>query len=215
MISLARTFTRRSLRGVTPLIPLVFLIALFAALLLHAGRGPAFASQLFQSPVSPAQQPAPPPPPAPKPTRPPAAQPTQPAAQPKPERVLPPTVPAPAGQPTQPAVPPTQPPAPPTQPPVPPTATQPPPPAAAPTEAPPQEVTPIQRVAPPVVPGEETQPGSGEVVIDSGLLIDSILVYASYAWLCCGILLFIFIPIAFIGLYIWGAQRRKNANGRD
>ncbi len=82
------------------------------------------------------------------------------------------------------------------------TAAPPPPPAE-------EQVTPAPL---PVVPGEETQPG-GEVIIDSGLLIDSILVYASYAWLCCGILLFILIPLAFVGLYIWGVQRKKNADG--
>jgi hypothetical protein len=210
MIHSIRTLTRRSLRGATPLLPLIFLLALGAAFLLQTGKGPALASQLLQSAVSPAkQQPAPPPPP--KPTRAPA----QPAAKPKPERVLPPTVAAPAGPPTQPPVPPTEQGAPP----APPAATQAPaePPAAPaptlapPTEAAPPEAAPTQRVAPPIVPGQETQPDTGEVVVDSGLLIDSILVYASYAWLCCGILLFILIPIAFIGLYIWGAQRRKNA----
>jgi hypothetical protein len=212
MISSIRTLTRRSLRGVTPLLPLIFLVALFAAVLLQTGRGPVLASQLLQSPVSPARRaPAPPAPPAPKPTRVVAGQPTQPAAKPKPERVLPPTVPAPAGQPA-----PTQPPPPPpTQPSVPPT--EPPPAAAAtlpplPPSPPAAQVAPAPAPAQPLVPGEETQPGSGDVVIDSGLLIDQILVYASYAWLCCGILLFIFIPIAFIGLYIWGAQRRKNAH---
>jgi Na+/H+ antiporter NhaC len=62
------------------------------------------------------------------------------------------------------------------------------------------------------VPGAATQPGSsGEVVIDSGLLIDSVLVYASYVWLCCGVLLFVLIPVVFLALYVWGSRRSKNA----
>ena len=213
MISSIWTFTRRSLRGTLPLLLLVLMVALPAAVALHSGQGPALASQLFQSPVSPAQPPAAPP--ARVPVQP---QPTQPPAKPKPEKVLPPTVPPPAAQPAQAeptAVPPAEAPAQQRQP-VPPTQL---PAAEVPTLPPPttapaaEQATPVP--PPPRVPGEETQPGSGsgEVIIDSGLLIDSILVYVSYAWLCCGILLFILIPIVFVGLYVWGAQRRKNANG--
>jgi hypothetical protein len=224
MISSIWTFTRRSLRGTLPLLLLFLMVALPAAVALHSGQGPALASQLFQSPVSPVQPTAAPPaqptaaPPARVPVQP---QPTQPPAKPKPEKVLPPTGPPPAAQPAQaeptavPPVPPTQAPAQQRQP-VPPTQ---PPAAVVPTSPPPttapaaEQATPVP--PPPLVPGEETQPGSGsgEVIIDSGLLIDSILVYVSYAWLCCGILLFILIPIVFVGLYVWGAQRRKNANG--
>lgn len=213
MISSIWTFTRRSLRGTLPLLLLVLLVALPAAVALHPGQGPALASQLFESPVSPVQQPT-----AAPQVRVPAA--PQPTAKPKPEKVLPPTVPPPAAQPAQvepTAVPPTQPPpaqqrvpAAPTQAPAAEAPTSPPPTTAPPAE---EQATPVP--PPPPVPGEEVQPGSGsgEVIIDSGLLIDSILVYVSYAWLCCGILLFILIPIVFVGLYIWGAQRRKNANG--
>ena len=95
----------------------------------------------------------------------------------------------------------------------PPAAEQPPAPPAPPA-AQPQPGAPTLPVAPPA-PAEEAQGGSGEVVIDNGLLIDSILVYVSYGWLCCGILLFILIPIVFLGLYIWGVQRRKNGNGGE
>jgi hypothetical protein len=225
MVSIVWTFTRRSLRGAAPLLPLVFLVALLAAVL-YSGQGPVLASQLFQSPVSPVQQPTqPPPPPAPKPTaKPPVApQPTPAPAKPKPEKVLPPTVSAPPAQPAQaqPPVPPAPPAAQPQQPPpapptAPPSAGQPPagqaPAPPPPPAAQPQPVTPVPQVAPPAA---EEQGGSGEVVIDNGLLIDSILVYVSYGWLCCGILLFILIPIVFLGLYIWGAQRRKNGNGGE
>jgi len=45
------------------------------------------------------------------------------------------------------------------------------------------------------------------------LLIDSLLVYVAYAWLCCGVLIFIMIPIVFLLLYVWGAQRARNNGG--
>ena len=74
------------------------------------------------------------------------------------------------------------------------------------------EAAPAQpELAPDLIPGAPPEVGSsGEVVIDNALLIDQVLVYVSYAWLCCGILVFVLIPIAFLGLYIWGAKRRKS-----
>jgi hypothetical protein len=156
-------------------------------------------------------------PPTQVPTQPPAVAPgpaqAAPAPKPQPAKVVPPTLALPAqppaaAQPTatvappaevvQPTAVPTEPPAEVVQP------TQPPPP-------PPEQVAPVQpAVAPPVIPGDKAEPGSSEVVIDNALLIDQILVYVSYVWLCCGVLLFIMIPVAFLALYIWGAKRRKS-----
>ena len=55
--------------------------------------------------------------------------------------------------------------------------------------------------------------GETEVVVDSGLLIDSVLVYVSYVWLCCGVIAFVSIPIIFLALYVWGSQRSRKSNG--
>lgn len=187
------TYLRRNITTTITLLPFMIL-ALLGALLLFQQEGAVSASQLFQSPVSPAQEPAPPP----KPT---------------PEKVLPPTVPprpateTPVPVPTTPQE--VQPPAPVE----PPERVQPAPsepeqlPAPTEPNAPPEIVQPQNPVQPPPV-----NPGQSEIVVDSGLLIDSVLVYLSYAWLCCGVIIFIMIPILFLVLYVWGSQRARSAN---
>lgn len=187
-------YLRRNMKTATPLVPLITLAMIISSILLQSD-GLVSASQLFQSPVSPVQEQS---------------------QKPTPEKVLPPSEPIPA-KPT-PVPLPTQPPA--TQPPVPPEPvelpTQPPQPeptqpAAQPTETP-TAPPPIVDVPSPAQPAP-AYPGGAEIVIDSGLLIDSLLVYVAYAWLCCGVLIFIMIPIGFLLLYVWGAQRAKNNGG--
>jgi len=123
----------------------------------------------------------------------------EPPPTPTPEKVLPPTVPPPPATPT----------------PVPPPPTETPPPVVV---IEPEETQPAATLPPEVIvvpsPSQPVpvNPGQAEVVIDSGLLIDSILVYISYAWLCCGVTIFIMIPILFLVLYVWGSQRARNAS---
>ena len=188
------TYLRQNIRIIATLLPFA-LLAIFISLVLLNGDGAVSASQLFQSPRPPRQDPAPP-------------------QEPTPEKVQPPTVPPPPATPTP--VPPPPEAQPPTQePPPPPVEPQLPPPTD--TPPPPVEPQPAQPELPEVVEvpnpiqSVPVNPGQPEVVIDSGLLIDSVLVYMSYAWLCCGVTIFIMIPVLFLVLYVWGSQRAKNA----
>ncbi len=193
MIGLAYRCVWRKVRAILPLLPLVAL-AWGLALVVYQGDQGAWASPLFQSPV----------------------QPEVPPTRPAPEKVLPPTVqrptPAPIPSPTPPPPPPTQPPVQPVQQvePIVPPPDQPAP-VQQPTLPPPaeQQAQP-QPPAPPPPPAQDSS-APPEIVIDSGLLIDSILVYISYAWLCCGVLAFILIPVIFLALYVLGIRRAKNS----
>lgn len=195
MIGSAYRCVRRHVRAILTLLPLIAL-AWCTALVMYQGDERAWASSLFQSPVQPE---------APAPTR------------PAPEKVLPPTVqrptPVPAPSPT--------PPPPPTQPPVQPVQQQvepvvPPPDQPAPVQQPTQP--PVEQQAQPQPPTPPAPPPAAqnssappEIVIDSGLLIDSILVYISYVWLCCGVLAFILIPVIFLALYVLGIRRSSSS----
>lgn len=185
---------RQNIRTIATLLPLIVL-TLCISLVVYKGDGTVLASQLFQSPVEP-EEGVPPKPPQEKP---------------KPEKVLPPTVQRPTPVPIpSPTSPPPQPQpaeqAAPTVPTVPPAPDQPPPEQQ---QAQPQAPVPTLPAAPPPAQVELVQ---SEMVIDSGLLIDSVLVYISYAWLCCGVIAFVMIPIVFLVLYILGVKRSRNAN---
>lgn len=194
MIGVAYRCVQRNVRAILSLLPFMFLAGC-VALAVYQGDERAWASSLFQSPVQPE---------APAPTR------------PAPEKVLPPTVqrptPAPVPSPTPP--PPTQPP--PVQPvqqvePVIPPPEQPAP-VQQPTQPPVEQPAQPQISAPPAPPPPaQDNSAPPEIVIDSGLLIDSILVYISYAWLCCGVLAFILIPVIFLALYVLGIRRSRNS----
>ncbi len=66
------------------------------------------------------------------------------------------------------------------------------------------------------IPEAEVQPTRmPEMVVDQGLLIDTVVVYAAYLWLCCGVLAFIFIPLIFLLLYAWGKRRLKRIEAQE
>jgi heme/copper-type cytochrome/quinol oxidase subunit 2 len=47
-----------------------------------------------------------------------------------------------------------------------------------------------------------------DLVFEWGTLFDSVALGVSYLWLCCGVIVFVLIPIIFIVL--WVASRRRN-----
>lgn len=52
-----------------------------------------------------------------------------------------------------------------------------------------------------------------DLAYDWGMFLDSAALMASYAWLCCGVLLFIAIPVLFVVL--WVAARRRQQGEED
>jgi hypothetical protein len=186
------------------LFPLILVALLLVALFWHAGS--AADSGLFQSsPVQPTTSPTlqPTSTPTTQPTQAPTAQPTQaPTTQPTQAPTLQPTAPVPT-QTLPPAgtdqVPPTQTPA----------ATVTPTPSAQPTT-----ITPVP--SPTGGPGaasptpDENQRYAGEdsnLNFEWGMLFDSLALFLSYTWLCCGALLFLAVPLVFVVL--WVASKRR------
>jgi len=186
MIDLVYRHVRQNIRAIFALLPLIALTWCIA-LVAYQGDEMAWASPVFQSPV----------------------QPEQPTARPAPEKVLPPTVqhppPAPVPSPTPPPQPQVQP-VQPAQPPQQPVELAP---VQQPTQPPAEQQVQPQPPAPP--PPAANSGAPSEIVVDSGLLIDSILVYISYAWLCCGVLAFIMIPAVFLVLYVVGIKRANSS----
>jgi hypothetical protein len=41
------------------------------------------------------------------------------------------------------------------------------------------------------------------------MLFDSVSLFLSYAWLCCGVLLFLAVPVVFIVLWVASRRRRQ------
>jgi hypothetical protein len=41
-----------------------------------------------------------------------------------------------------------------------------------------------------------------------GMLFDSVSLFLSYLWLCCGVLIFLAIPVVFIALWVAGKRRQ-------
>jgi len=65
-------------------------------------------------------------------------------------------------------------------------------------------------VAPPPQRAEEAPaPRIGQVVINWTKFWDTVVLYASYPWLCCGILLLLGVPLAFLLLEIRGRRRPR------
>lgn len=58
-------------------------------------------------------------------------------------------------------------------------------------------------------PGDRERYPEGEsnLKFDWGMLFDSVSLFLSYAWLCCGVLVFLAVPVVFIVL--WVASRRR------
>ena len=203
MIGLACRCLRHTLRIIPLLPPLLALTWCVTLLIYQEGDSAAWASQLFQSPVLPEEVPAP------RPTPEKVPPPTVRRPQPTPIPLPLPTQPPPPVQPVEPGLPPAPseivPPE--EQPTLPPVLEQPAP-VQPPVQPPTEPPTQLQPPAPPPSPYNSSSPS--EIVIDSGLLIDSILVYISYLWLCCGVIAFITIPVAFLVLYVLGVKRSKN-----
>lgn len=196
----------------------VRLLLLFAgalSLTLILSDNQATAHRLFQSPASPAVAPVPA---DPVPTQPPAAPPPadQPQAQPPPEQ--------PAAQPPAP-VEPVQPAEPGPVEPVQPEQAEP-----APLEsAAPELVSPVSSpqpgtgqvsaLEPPPLPQpkperidrstdrETEEEGSPDLTLNRAQLIDTVVVSMAYVWLCCGIMLFLLIPLVFLFLQIRGRTK--------
>jgi len=168
------------------------------------------AESLFQSPESPvAPPPTQPPPTQPPPTQPPPTQPppTQPPPTEPPPVEQPPTEPPPAEQPPA-----EQPPA--EQPPVDqPATTEPATPTPQPTDtqtiAPEQPTPSISR--PPRSRSDQDMSGedgdASNLILDEAEFIDTVVVSGAYVWLCCGVILFLLVPIFMLILYIRGRSK--------
>jgi hypothetical protein len=74
----------------------------------------------------------------------------------------------------------------------------------------PQTATPVPSPTPSGVGQDDQRYAEGESTyrFEWGMLVDSLALAASYLWLCCGVLLFIGVPVVFIVL--WVASRRRN-----
>ncbi len=213
-------FTKR-LRSSGSIIPasgwerlaLLLFVAIF--LTLWVATGNVAANMLFQSPQSPPVQPAAEQPPVAQPPveQPPAQQP--PAAPPPVEQ--PPAEQPPAEQPPAEQAPVEQPPA--EQPPAEPAPVEQPPteqPASdiAPAAAEPVAPTPLpeQPVPEPISREREEAPlneeeGSSNLILDQVELIDTVVVSGAYIWLCCGVGLFLFVPLLLLFVYIRGRSK--------
>jgi hypothetical protein len=190
-------------------LPSLFIVALFVTCLLATGN--ATAEMLFQSPQSPPTPPPAEPPPAEQP-------PTEPPPTEQPPTEQPPTEQPPAEQPPT-----EQPPAeqPPTEQPSP--AEQPPAEQPSPAEQPPLEpVAPLEPSTSEAPPPQEPLPESPETggnelpledeqasnfILDRAELIDTVVVSSAYIWLCCGVVLFLLIPLFLLLLYIRGRSK--------
>jgi hypothetical protein len=189
-------------------LPLLFIVALLVTCLLAAGN--VTAEALFQSPQSPLAQPPPAQPPV---EQPPAEQP--PAEQPPAEQ--PPAEQPPAEQPPVEQPPVEQPAA--EQPPV-----EPPPAEQPPTEPePPLEPSASETQLPQEPPPEPLEIGrdelpleeevSSNLILDEAELIDTVVVSGAYIWLCCGVILFLLVPLSLLLLYIRGRSKITQEEG--
>jgi hypothetical protein len=200
-------------------LPLLFIVALFVTCFLATGN--ATAEMLFQSPQSPPTQPSPEQPPAEQPPaeQPPAEQP--PAEQPPVEQL--PTEQPSAEQPTAEQPPVEQPPAEqPTaeQPPVEQPSAEQPLPESGPLPGPSTSEAPLSQEPP--LP-ESPKTGKDELsleneqasnfILDEAELIDTVVVSGAYIWLCCGVILFLLIPLFLLLVYIRGRSKIVQEEG--
>jgi hypothetical protein len=104
---------------------------------------------------------------------------------------------------------------------VPPTETALPTATSVPTELPPTD-TPVPsstaETAEPEATSDESQrypEGESNLRFEWGMLFDSVALFFSYAWLCCGILLFIAIPFLFFVLWRASASRQEEGGQEE
>lgn len=176
----------RQLRAGAGLYRLAALFLISVMLTLWMANTSVTAKSLFQSPASPVQQESPPPAPE---TQPPAEE-SAPAES------------APTEAPAEPA--PAQ--SPPTE-------------ESMPAEAAPQEPAgeplPAEEAPPPrpardqagEIPPDEGGQSVSNFILDQVELIDTVVVSGAYLWLCCGVILFLLVPLFLLILYIRGRSR--------
>jgi len=51
--------------------------------------------------------------------------------------------------------------------------------------------------------------GESNLQFEWGMLFDSVSLFLSYAWLCCGVLIFLAVPLVFIVLWVAGKRRQQ------
>jgi hypothetical protein len=51
--------------------------------------------------------------------------------------------------------------------------------------------------------------GESNLKFEWGMLFDSVSLFLSYAWLCCGVLVFVAVPVVFIVLWVASRRRRQ------
>lgn len=101
---------------------------------------------------------------------------------------------------------------------VPPTETLAPTETPLPTEPPPTDTPAPSATAEPEEPLDESQrypEGESDLRFEWGMLFDSMSLLFSYIWLCCGILLFIAVPLFFFVLWRTSASRREAAGQEE
>jgi hypothetical protein len=57
---------------------------------------------------------------------------------------------------------------------------------------------------------ESDEENSRNLILDQAELIDTVVVSTAYVWLCCGIMLFLLIPLVFLFLQIRGRTQIKD-----
>ncbi|MEW5957433.1 MAG: hypothetical protein AB1801_06900 [Chloroflexota bacterium] len=185
---------------------ILLVIAIFLTLGLATNISHVTAKGLFQSPQSPPAQPEAP---VPQPAPPVEATPTEqpPPTQAPVEQAPVEQAPAVEEQPAQPEQ------AAPEQPPLP-ESTSPPAPAAGDTRhlsptaaAPAGRDRPARDTAGEDIPDEETGNSPRNFILDRVEFIDSVIVSGAYVWLCCGVALFLVVPVFMLVLYIRGRSK--------
>jgi hypothetical protein len=75
------------------------------------------------------------------------------------------------------------------------------------SEAPPAPAPSSRRGEDRLAGDELEEEGDADFTLDRAELIDSVVVSTAYVWLCCGIIIFLLIPLAFLFLQIRGRTR--------
>jgi hypothetical protein len=68
---------------------------------------------------------------------------------------------------------------------------------------------PTQAATEPPPGSDRYTPSEGELVFDWRLLADTLVLGLSWSWLCCGVLLFVAIPMAVAVIYVVNRRRQE------
>jgi hypothetical protein len=63
------------------------------------------------------------------------------------------------------------------------------------------------------LPAEEESSGPSQFILDQAEFIDTVVVSGAYVWLCCGVGLFLLVPLALLFFYIRGRSKIINRAG--